>query len=87
MKSLYRIVFDGDWVEPSDPNDYRLACCDCGAVHKLRFEINDHRINMEKHRLTIRFEKDYRATGQRRRQMKRRKEGLWTGKTRRRLAG
>jgi phenylalanyl-tRNA synthetase alpha subunit len=40
--------------------DFKLACCDCGLVHKLRFTIKGGV-------LTIRGWRDNRATGQLRR--------------------
>lgn len=33
----------GEWVQPVR-NGYKLACCDCGLVHKLNFRIRGRRI-------------------------------------------
>lgn len=36
--SRYRPVKAGAWVQPSR-KDYRMACCDCGLVHKFEFKL------------------------------------------------
>ena len=28
----------GEWVQPT-PRGYRLACCDCGLVHRMDFRV------------------------------------------------
>jgi hypothetical protein len=34
----YSQVSDGDWVRPV-MKKYRLACCDCGLVHRIDFKV------------------------------------------------
>jgi len=34
----YQKVNAGEWVQPVR-NGYKMACCDCGLVHKLNFRI------------------------------------------------
>jgi len=58
----YRSVQDGEWVQPVR-RGYRMACCDCGLVHKINFRIKDGHIQLQPKR-------DNRATGQVRRGMK-----------------
>jgi len=33
----YYIQWDGEWVAPQ--KNYRMACCDCGLVHKFEFRV------------------------------------------------
>jgi hypothetical protein len=33
----YPAVHDGEWVAPKK-RGYKLACCDCGLVHRMNFE-------------------------------------------------
>lgn len=48
-----------DWIRP-EMKEYRLACCDCGSVHRIDFRIRRGGVE-------YRAMKDYRATGQKRR--------------------
>jgi hypothetical protein len=57
----YVVVKDGEWIEPVMKN-YKLACCDCGLIHKVDFRIR-------KGHIQFRAIRDRRATGQRRRYM------------------
>lgn len=43
-----------DWLHPLA--NYRLACCDCGLVHRLEFRIDGH------NQLNFRAKRDERAT-------------------------
>ncbi len=52
----------GEWVRPI-PIGYKLACCDCGLVHKVDFRVKNGRAEM-------RFARDNRSTGQIRRHMR-----------------
>lgn len=63
-----------DWIRPvSTPErDYRMACCDCGLVHDMQFAVVDDRV-------VFRASRNPRSTGQLRRQMIRRGEGLVRG--------
>ena len=68
MSRRYNVEVEGDdgwtdWIRPLP--DYRLACCDCGLVHRfeLRVDANGNP--------NFRASRDNRATGQRRRWMKR----------------
>lgn len=36
----FPILKDGEWIEPI-LKGFKLACCDCGLVHKIDFEIKD----------------------------------------------
>lgn len=59
---IYTRPTDGEWVQPVR-RGYKLACCDCGLVHRLDFRVHQHRIQFRAFR-------NERATGQRRRWMK-----------------
>ena len=37
----YPAARDGEWIQPR-MSGYRMACCDCGLVHNLRFRIVTH---------------------------------------------
>lgn len=50
---------DGEWVEPKP--GYRMACCDCGLVHRVEFRVLHGGV------VQFRATRDQRATGQRRR--------------------
>lgn len=52
----------GEWVQPIR-RGYKLACCDCGLVHRLDFRIH-------KGRTQFRAFRNERSTGQMRRWMK-----------------
>lgn len=41
--SRYRQVFEGEWVTPVH-RGYRMACCNCGLVHRLNFRVVGRRI-------------------------------------------
>ena len=60
-KSEYEQVYDGKWFEL--PDFWLLACCDCGLVH-------DVYVRNVGGKLLIRFDRNSRATGGRRRAMK-----------------
>ena len=49
---------DGEWMQPKP--DYKMACCDCGLVHRVEFRV-------VKGRVQFRAWRDNRATGGRRR--------------------
>jgi len=55
----YKAVYANEWVQPVKEN-YGLACCDCGLVHKLDFRVKNGRIQ-------FRARRDNRATSQLRR--------------------
>lgn len=71
----------GELVIP-DMKGYRLACCDCGLVHRLDFEVFEivgrtpsgtftvHDIPDGKVQIGFRAYRDERATGQKRRHRK-----------------
>ena len=50
---------EGEWVSLV-MTGYKMACCDCGLVHRLDFRIVDDRVEFRTYR-------DNRATGQIRR--------------------
>ena len=53
----------GEWVQPRR-RGYKLACCDCGLVHRLDFRLWRGRVQFRAFR-------NERSTGQMRRWMKR----------------
>jgi hypothetical protein len=57
-----------DWIHPLPA--YKMACCDCGLVHNLEFRID------EKGQINFRASRNQRSTGQVRRFMIERGEGL-----------
>jgi len=50
---------EGEWVQPVFEN-YKMACCDCGLVHRMNFRVKGGRPQFQVFR-------DNRATGQVRR--------------------
>jgi len=58
----YPVIGDGDAIAIKPGEILKLACCDCGLVHNLGFAYEDGEIG-------IAFERNKRATGQRRRWM------------------
>lgn len=52
----YDIVEPDEWIRPV-MEGYKMACCDCGLVHKIDFKIEEGRV-------WIKATKDKRATGQ-----------------------
>jgi hypothetical protein len=62
MGRKYTAPKDGQWVKPV-MQGYRLACCDCGLVHDLDFEIFHGRVY-------FRAKRNYRSTAQKRRYRK-----------------
>jgi len=63
---IYEKPKAGQWVQPIR-RGYKLACCDCGLVHRMDFRIYSGRVQ-------FRVFRDERATGQMRRWNKARKE-------------
>ena len=59
----YKQAHDGEWIEPVR-NGYKLACCDCGLVHRVQFRIVNGKIQFRAFR-------DNRATAAKRRKRKR----------------
>lgn len=43
IKKAYDKPESGEWVQPVR-RGYRLACCDCGLVHKMNFRVKDGRV-------------------------------------------
>ena len=35
---MYQALKDGEWVQPKRKG-YRLACCDCGLIHRMEFRL------------------------------------------------
>ena len=76
MQNVIIQRFDNEWVDVTCERS--IQCCDCGLVHREEYRIvptdddRDHII-----RKAVR---DRRATANRRRSMKARKEGLWDNK-------
>jgi len=64
MKTNYPYLKEGESVIiPWKTADYKLCCCDCGLVHRYRFEVKGNNIIMKGWR-------DNRATGQIRRKIR-----------------
>lgn len=34
----YQQAIDGDWIRPKRTG-YKVACCDCGLVHRFNFSV------------------------------------------------
>lgn len=67
MSKKYNQIQDGEWIAPKRQG-FKLACCDCGLVHKINFYVEDGHLEMA-------FERDNRATAaSRRNKNKERKE-------------
>lgn len=58
----FKDLKEGEWVQPKRKG-YKMACCDCGLVHKLDFRVVKRRVQLRAYR-------DNRSTGQHRRHMK-----------------
>ena len=54
----YTQAYDGEWIEPK--RGYKVACCDCGLIHKIEFRISPHG------KIQFRAFRDNRATAARR---------------------
>lgn len=54
-----------EWIKPNMDN-YQMGCCDCGLVHTLQFDVEDDYV-------IFRAKRNERATGQKRRWKKYRK--------------
>ena len=59
----YKQRVDGEGFNVPLGEVYKLACCDCGLVHRVVFVVEEGKLGMA-------TERDNRATGQRRRHMK-----------------
>ena len=59
----YKQEKEGEWVQPIRKG-YKMACCDCGLVHKLDFKIEK---SGNRRFILFRASRDNRATGQTRR--------------------
>lgn len=70
-----------DWVQPTMEKPYKMACCDCGLVHDVEFQIYKARrlgvwwtlmkkLSSKSHRVLFRVRRNNRATGQMRRHKK-----------------
>ena len=57
---------EGEWIKPKRKG-YKMACCDCGLVHRLDFKITKYG---KGHKIWFRAFRDNRSTGQIRRYMK-----------------
>lgn len=68
-----------DWMQPQMDGIYKLACCDCGLVHDMEFEvvtvvkdlgkgmIRVKPVKSDKYLVIFRARRNNRATGQMRR--------------------
>jgi formate-dependent nitrite reductase cytochrome c552 subunit len=62
-KLKYTQVFDGEWVMPMPQIGHKMACCDCGLIHRMDFAVL-------KGKVIFRAVRDNRATANRRRAKK-----------------
>ena len=58
----YEQAYDGDIIAPR-MDKYKLACCDCGLVHDIKFWVEDEQVFFQ-------IARNNRSTGQKRRHMK-----------------
>lgn len=65
--TAYRTKRDGEWVYPV-MTGYKLACCDCGSVHRIDFEISEDGSGVR-----FRATRDNRSTAALRREDRKRK--------------
>lgn len=55
--------YNGKWIKPK-MRGYKVACCDCGLVHRYEYRL----VNVRgRQTLIYRADRDYRATSARRR--------------------
>jgi len=73
---VYIQRWDGEWVDVTV--ERYSACCDCGLVHKEEYNIIEAENSTE--HILRRVIRDNRATANRRRSMKARKEGIFAKK-------
>jgi hypothetical protein len=66
-RKSYLKVKDGQWVKPK-MKGYKLACCDCGLVHRIDFKVIRHGRG---HKIIFQPFRDRRATAAHRRERKR----------------
>ena len=66
----YKQIFDGEWIDVTDPKGTNMACCDCGLVHHEDYKIVNGRILR---RLFV----DKHRTSYIRKKMNRLKEGIF----------
>lgn len=59
----YAQVFDGEWIKPMPQTGHKMACCDCGLIHRMDFAVRGGKV-------IFRAVRDNRATANRRRRMK-----------------
>jgi hypothetical protein len=64
MSKRYPVVKSGEWVQPVR-RGYKMACCDCGLVHKMNFRLIKYKSGIS----FIQFQafRDERATAAKRR--------------------
>lgn len=72
MAIEYPKLEDGDELRPQH-RGFRLACCDCGLVHRINFRVKDGQVHLKLWR-------EKRATAGVRRGMRRKGEGIFNGK-------
>lgn len=56
----YTQVVDGEWVAPTPQRGHKMACCDCGLIHRMDFRVRGGKVEFRAFR-------DARATAVRRR--------------------
>lgn len=73
-RNIYETVRDSRWRTPVRKG-YKLGCCDCGLIHRIDFRLVGPRHFRQ---IQLRYFRDERATGQRRRYLRRKynKEGV-----------
>ena len=70
VKGRYHEPTAGEWVRPIR-RGYKLACCDCGLVHRMDFALRPYGSGRK---VWFRVFRDNRATSMMRRHMKERGE-------------
>lgn len=64
VRTVYTQRKDGDVVVVPESNKMKIACCDCGLVHRFTFAVVTHK---RKKRVAFAAVRDNRATAARRR--------------------
>lgn len=72
-RSKYKVLIDGEGETVSNKSIFKFACCDCGLIHNVVIVAPNTRKGVE---LGFAVQRNKRATGQRRRWMKRPNDGL-----------
>lgn len=72
MGRKYPEARKGEWIAPVRKG-YRLACCDCGLVHRINFRLV--KLKGGGHKIQFQAFRDNRSTAQMRRHAREKKKG------------